>query len=103
MNFEALPTDEFLDEAQELLQEIEDGLLLLEDEPNNYEVIQQLFRAAHTLKGGAAMVGFTDLANGAHDFEAILSKLRSGTLKSSPQVISTLLKMRDNFIVKSIN
>ena len=98
MNFEALPTDEFLDEAQELLQEIEDGLLLLEDEPNNYEVIQQLFRAAHTLKGGAAMVGFTDLANGAHDFEAILSKLRSGTLKSSPQVISTLLKLRDNLL-----
>ena len=41
MNFESLPADEFLDEAQELLQEIEDGLLLLEDEPNNYEVIQR--------------------------------------------------------------
>ena len=98
MNFESLPADEFLDEAQELLQEIEDGLLLLEDEPNNYEVIQRLFRSAHTLKGGAAMVGLNNLANGAHEFEAILSKLRSGTLKSSPQVISNLLEGRDNLL-----
>jgi len=88
MNFEALPAEEFLDEAQELLQEIEDSLLLLEEEPSSYEVIQRLFRSAHTLKGGAAMVGLIDLANAAHEFEAILSKLRSGTLKSSPQIIS---------------
>ncbi len=99
MNFEVLPANEFLDEAQELLQEIEEALLLLEDEPSNYEVIQRLFRSAHTLKGGAAMVGLTDLANGAHDFEAILSKLRSGNLSSSPQVISTLLKGRDNLLL----
>ena len=98
MNFEALPADEFLDEAQELLQEIEEALLLLEDQPSNYEVIQRLFRSAHTLKGGAAMVGLTDLANGAHDFEAVLSKLRSGNLSSSPQVISNLLKGRDNLL-----
>ena len=99
MNFEALPAEEFLDEAQELLQEIEDSLLLLEEEPSSYEVIQRLFRSAHTLKGGAAMVGLTDLANGAHEFEAILSKLRSGTLKSSPQIVSTLLKGRDNLLL----
>jgi len=98
MNFEALPAEEFLDEAQELLQEIEDSLLLLEEEPSSYEVIQRLFRSAHTLKGGAAMVGLIDLANEAHEFEAILSKLRSGTLKSSPQVISVLLKGRDNLL-----
>ena len=83
MNLEALPAEEFLDEAQELLQEIEDSLLLLEEEPSSYEVIQRLFRSAHTLKGGAAMVGLIDLANEAHEFEAILSKLRSGTLKVS--------------------
>ncbi|MGA0401162.1 MAG: Hpt domain-containing protein [bacterium] len=98
MNFEALPAEEFIDEAQELLQEIEDSLLLLEEEPSSYEVIQRLFRSAHTLKGGAAMVGLIDLANAAHEFEAILSKLRSGTLKSSPQVISVLLKGRDNLL-----
>ena len=98
MNFEALPAEEFLDEAQELLQEIEDSLLLLEEEPSSYEVIQRLFRSAHTLKGGAAMVGLIDLANAAHEFEAILSKLRSGTLKSSPQIISALLKGRDNLL-----
>ena len=98
MNLEALPAEEFLDEAQELLQEIEDSLLLLEEEPSSYEVIQRLFRSAHTLKGGAAMVGLIDLANEAHEFEAILSKLRSGTLKSSPQIISALLKGRDNLL-----
>ena len=72
MNFEALPADEFLEEAQELLQEIEESLLLLEEDPVDHNVIQRLFRSAHTLKGGAAMVGLSELANQAHEFEAIL-------------------------------
>ena len=49
MNFEALPADEFLEEAQELLQEIEESLLLLEEDPVDQNVIQRLFRSAHTL------------------------------------------------------
>ena len=96
MNFEALPADEFLEEAQELLQEIEESLLLLEDDPVDQNVIQRLFRSAHTLKGGAAMVGLSDLANQAHEFEAILSQLRSGTLTSTPEIVSALLKGKDN-------
>ena len=96
MNFEALPTDEFLEEAQELLQEIEGSLLLLEEDPVDQIVIQRLFRSAHTLKGGAAMVGLSDLANHAHEFEAILSQLRSGTLTSTPEIVSVLLKGKDN-------
>ena len=97
MNFEALPADEFLEEAQELLQEIEESLLLLEEDPVDQNVIQRLFRSAHTLKGGAAMVGLSDLANHAHEFEAILSQLRSGTLTSTPEIVSLLLKGKDNF------
>ena len=97
MNFEALPVDEFLEEAQELLQEIEESLLLLEEDPVDQNVIQRLFRSAHTLKGGAAMVGLSDLANHAHEFEAILSQLRSGTLTSTPEIVSLLLKGKDNF------
>lgn len=96
MNFEALPADEFLEEAQELLQEIEESLLLLEEDPVDQNVIQRLFRSAHTLKGGAAMVGLSDLANQAHEFEAILSQLRSGTLTSTPEIVSVLLKGKDN-------
>ncbi|MEK9617442.1 MAG: Hpt domain-containing protein, partial [Deltaproteobacteria bacterium] len=96
MNFEALPADEFLEEAQELLQEIEESLLLLEEDPVDQNVIQRLFRSAHTLKGGAAMVGLSDLANYAHEFEAILSQLRSGTLTSTPEIVSVLLKGKDN-------
>ena len=96
MNFDALPVDEFLEEAQELLQEIEESLLLLEEDPVDQNVIQRLFRSAHTLKGGAAMVGLSDLANYADDFEAILSKLRSGTLTSTPEIVSVLLKGKDN-------
>ena len=97
MNFEALPVDEFLEEAQELLQEIEESLLLLEEDPVDQNVIQRLFGSAHTLKGGAAMVGLSDLANHAHEFEAILSQLRSGTLTSTPEIVSLLLKGKDNF------
>ena len=96
MNFEALPADEFLEEAQELLQEIEESLLLLEEDPVDQNVIQRLFRSAHTLKGGAAMVGMSDLANHAHEFEAILSQLRSGTLTSTPEIVSVLLRGKDN-------
>ena len=96
MNFEALPADEFLEEAQELLQEIEESLLLLEEDPVDQNVIQGLFRSAHTLKGGASMVGLSDLANYAHEFEAILSQLRSGTLTSTPEIVSVLLKGKDN-------
>ena len=96
MSFEALPADEFLEEAQELLQEIEESLLLLDEDPVDQNVIQRLFRSAHTLKGGAAMVGLSDLANQAHEFEAILSQLRSSTLTSSPEIVSALLKGKDN-------
>ncbi|MEC8358485.1 MAG: chemotaxis protein CheA [SAR324 cluster bacterium] len=96
MNFEALPVDEFLEEATELLQEIEDSLLLLEEDLVDQNIIQRLFRSAHTLKGGAAMVGLSDLANHAHEFEAILSQLRSGTLTSTPEIVSVLLKGKDN-------
>ena len=81
-----------MEEATELLQEIEDSLLLLEEDPVDQNVIQRLFRSAHTLKGGAAMVGLSDLANHAHEFEAILSQLRSGTLTSTPEIVSLLLK-----------
>jgi two-component system chemotaxis sensor kinase CheA len=98
MSFEALPPDEFLEEAQELLQEIERSLLLLEEDPGNPNVIQLLFRSAHTLKGGAAMVGLAELTNRAHEFEALLSKLRAGTLKSSPEIVSNLLKGRDDLL-----
>ena len=96
MNFEALPADEFREEAQELLQEIEESLLLLEEDPVDHNVIQRLFRSAHTLKGGAAMVGLSELANQAHEFEAILSQLRSGSLTSTPEIVSLLLKGKDN-------
>ena len=98
MNFEALPADEFLEEAQELLQEIEESLLLLEEDPVDHNVIQRLFRSAHTLKGGAAMVGLSELANQAHEFEAILSQLRSGSLTSTPEIVSLLLKGKDNLL-----
>ncbi len=95
MNFESLPVEEFLEESQELLQEIESSLLLLERQPNDRDVIQRLFRAAHTLKGGAGMVGLTELESQAHQFEALLSNIRSGTLACSPEIITTLLNGRD--------
>ena len=98
MNLDTLPAEEFLEEAQELLQEIEEALLEIEENPHDRELIQRLFRSAHTLKGGAGMVGLAELANSAHEFEALLSKIRAGTLSVSPQTVSTLLKGRDDLL-----
>ena len=57
----------FREEASELLEELEQALLALEKEPDNREVVHQIFRALHTIKGSGAMFGFDLLAGFAHE------------------------------------
>src|SRR3972149_2985733 len=71
--------DFFLVEAGEHIQNLNAGLLALEKDPVNRATIDELFRAAHTLKGSAAMMGFQGVSDVAHKAEDMLGQFRSGS------------------------
>ena len=62
----------FLEEAAELLKELEHSLLELEERPDDSELVGRVFRAMHTLKGSGAMFGFTGLSAFTHRLETVL-------------------------------
>jgi two-component system chemotaxis sensor kinase CheA len=81
----------FLQEADEQLQLLDEDIVRLEKEADNPELMQEIFRAAHTLKGSSAMVGHQVLSNLAHAMENVLDNVRKGLLSVSPQVVDALL------------
>ncbi len=81
----------YFSEAEDLLQRIEKSLLALEEMSDDPAQIQELFRAVHTMKSSAAMVGFDTISEYAHLLENLLDRLRSGRLQSSRSLISHLL------------
>src|ERR1700759_3555235 len=89
----------FFEEAAEALTQIESGLLSLEkcqDEPSViHELVNDVFRAAHSIKGGAATFGLTHIAELSHSAETLLDRLRSGSMKPTAQVTSMLLTSVD--------
>ncbi len=82
-------------EADELIGEIEAVILLVEENPEDDDAINRLFRAVHTLKGSGAMFGLTDIANFSHGLETVLDKVRSRQLKVSRELIDLTLAYRD--------
>lgn len=88
--------DIFIDESNENLQKINDGLLDLEKDPNNLEFIEVIFRAAHTLKGMSATMGYEDLANLTHQMEDVLDLVRHEQLSVSPELLDVLLAAVEN-------
>ncbi len=85
----------FLEEAEEQLQRLDDGLLHLESDPENLEIIKEIFRAAHTLKGSSATVGLTPVANLTHAMENLLDGLRSGNVQVTSDRVDILLSGTD--------
>jgi two-component system, chemotaxis family, sensor kinase CheA len=85
----------FLDEAEEQLQAMEGGILKLEKEGDNPEHIQEIFRAAHTLKGSSATLGHKNMAEVTHSMENVLDKLRKGKLVLTTAISDTLLACLD--------
>lgn len=79
--------DVFLDESHEHLQAINDNLLSLEKQPENLEIVNEIFRSAHTLKGMAATMEFTDLASLTHQMENVLDDIRNEELTVTTEVI----------------
>ncbi len=81
----------FLQEADEQLQLLDEDIVRLENEQDNPDLMQEIFRAAHTLKGSSAMVGHQRLSELAHAMENVLDNIRKKTLAVSPPVIDALL------------
>jgi two-component system chemotaxis sensor kinase CheA len=95
-----VPNDRFLsmffEEARELLQALEGGLVELEAKQGDRAHLDRTFRAAHTLKGAAGMVGLSGLAEFTHHVEAVLDQVRAGKLGVSREVITALLAAKDH-------
>jgi two-component system chemotaxis sensor kinase CheA len=86
----------FFEEARELLLSLEEGLMDLERRQSDRAHLDRTFRAAHSIKGAAAMVGLGALAEFTHGIEAVLDKIRSGALAVDSDVITTMLDARDH-------
>jgi two-component system chemotaxis sensor kinase CheA len=81
----------FIQEADEQLQLLDEDIVRLEKESDNPDLMQEIFRAAHTLKGSSAMVGHQRLSDLAHAMENVLDQVRKGVLAVSPPIIDALL------------
>ena len=90
------PTEVFRTEAQDLLDQIEQGLLDLERHPDNADLVAQVFRAMHTLKGSGAMFGFDALAAFAHHCESAFDRVRKGQVRATPELIAAVLASEDH-------
>lgn len=82
-------------EASELLTRIEDAALTLETDPADRDGVHLLFRAFHTLKGSAAMVGLSEIASFTHHMENALDRVRDGRLQVSASLIGLVLAAKD--------
>ena len=74
------------------LQILNDGLLMLEQNPGDYEAVNSVFRAAHTIKGMAATMGYGTITMLTHNLENVLDKVREGTTQLSPQLSDLLFQ-----------
>ena len=90
------PSDVFRQEAAELLTTLETALLDLETAPNDKNLVDQAFRALHTLKGSGAMFGWEALADFTHHVESAFQKVRDGALAASHDLISLTLASLDH-------
>ncbi|WP_064123274.1 chemotaxis protein CheW [Halotalea alkalilenta] len=90
--------DTFFDEAQELLDDMEALLLGLDVERPDPETVAAIFRAAHSIKGGASTFDFTALQRTTHGLENLLDGVRQGSLALSPASIDLMLEVRDSLL-----
>ena len=87
--------DVFLEESKEHLESLNQRLLDLEKNSGNINALNEIFRAAHTLKGMSSTMGFDDLADLTHHMENVLSDLKEGILPVNSTVIDTIFQCFD--------
>ncbi len=85
----------FLDETNEHLQNLNTQILSLEQEPGNMDTINEIFRAAHSLKGMAGTMGYKRMQNLTHDMENVFSEVRNGNITVKAEMIDVLFQCLD--------
>ena len=85
----------FIDETREHLQSLNEQILVLEREPENVDTINEIFRAAHSLKGMAGTMGYRRMQRLTHDMENVFSEIRNGKMKASAKLVDVLFKGLD--------
>ena len=85
----------FIDETKEHLQNLNDLLLVLEKEPEDKATINEIFRAAHSLKGMAGTMGYKRMQNLTHNMENVFSEIRNDKMKVTASLIDTLFQCLD--------
>lgn len=86
---------DFFSEAEQQYETLESNILVIENDPSNHDAIDEIFRAAHTLKGGSATVEMTELSSFCHDVEDLLDALRSNAVQVTEPIVDTLLSSLD--------
>ncbi|MEO6202439.1 MAG: chemotaxis protein CheA [Nitrospirales bacterium] len=87
--------NDFLAESSEMLDALDQHFVKLETEPSNTELLNEIFRCMHSMKGSAGFLGFTHLVEVAHQAESLLNKLRQGEMSVSPFIIDIILEAVD--------
>lgn len=85
----------FIDESSEHIQTLSDCIMTLEQEPENKDTINEIFRAAHSLKGMAGTMGFKRMQHLTHDMENVFQEVRSDKIKVDSSMIDLLFKCLD--------
>lgn len=85
----------FIDETKEHLQTLNDQVLILEAEPENIDTVNEIFRAAHSLKGMAGTMGFKRMQRLTHDMENVFSEIRNGKLNVNADMVDIVFKCLD--------
>ena len=85
----------FIDETKEHLQTLNDQVLIMEQDPDNSDTVNEIFRAAHSLKGMAGTMGFKRMQRLTHDLENVFSEIRNGKMSVTPDIVDVVFKSLD--------
>ncbi|MDA3936187.1 MAG: Hpt domain-containing protein, partial [Actinomycetota bacterium] len=88
----------FQEEATDLLQRLNEGVITLESDPGNSSLIDQMLRDAHTLKGSSRMVGLIEISDVAHRLEDVMVKVRDGQMKYAPSMSDYFFEALDAIV-----
>lgn len=88
--------DVFLDESREHLQSCNENLLVLEQNPHDLAIVNEIFRNAHTLKGMSATMGFEDLADLTHKMENVLDAIRNEKITVNSDILDVVFESADH-------
>ena len=86
----------FVDEASELLEDLEKALLRLEQDKHSKDNVGEVFRTMHSLKGSASMFGFDSISSLTHHLESIYQSIREGSRELTQEIFSTTLACLDH-------